>query len=45
MQQELAVSFQAPDGGVGEGEGLAAVGANGVFYAMEGQRMGGECTD
>ncbi len=45
MQQELAVAFQAPDGRVDEGEGMAAGGANGVFHAMEGQRVGGECTD
>ena len=41
MEEELAVAFHAEDGRVDEGEGLAAEGADGVFYAMDGELVRG----
>ena len=45
MEEELAVAFHAKDGRIDEGEGLAAEGADGVFYAMDGELVGGGVAD
>ena len=45
VEEELAVAFHAEDGGVNEGEGFAAEGADGVFDAMDGELVGGRVAD
>ena len=45
VEEELAVAFHAEDGGVDEGEGLAAEGSDGVLDAVDGELVGGGVAD
>ena len=45
VEKELAIPFHAEDGRIDEGEGLAVEGADGVFYAMDGELVGGRVAD
>ncbi len=45
MEEEFAVAFHAEDGGVDEGEGLAAEGPDGVLDAVDGELVGGGVSD
>ena len=45
VEEELEVAFHAEDGGVDEGEGLAAKGSDGVLDAVDGELVGGGVAD
>jgi hypothetical protein len=45
VEEELAIPFHAEDGRVDEGEGLAAESAHRIFYAVDGQLVGGRIAD
>lgn len=45
VEEKLAVAFHAQDGRVDESKGLAAEVADGGFYAVDGQLVGGGVSD
>ena len=45
VEEELAIAFHAEDGRVDESQGFAAQCADGVFYAVDGELVGGGVAD